>query len=185
MRIPRSNALKLPFLALVSVLLLSCGGAGLEIREERTIALYHGPEGERPVLVSVQGLEDHEDAYAEAATNDLTTGEQERALRSVLLGGRCHASGAVIPPLDLDRSQEIWKSLLVRTFQERMERPDPCLSFEAQLDQAVWDLATEHPVLAPFEDRAWIEMHKNREKLRQEAATKPPYDPGEAAINQQ
>lgn len=99
-------------LCLSLCLFIGCGGAFQDVRESREIAFFKADSGEKLVLVSTQGLLENKDKYREAEESDLSAAEMEKAERRFLLGGVCHASGAVIPPLKHGELARLWAGRL-------------------------------------------------------------------------
>lgn len=133
-------------LYLVLSLLVGCGGAFQEIREAREVAFFKADSGEKLVLVSTKGFQENPEKYREADESELTAAEMEKAERRFLLGGTCHASGAVIPPLKHGELARLWVGRL-EELAFRVAEASPELSPRDYVYQAEMLFPRRFPIL--------------------------------------
>ena len=92
---------------LLFIISFGCCGS-FNICEDRTVAFFHSKHGDYLVLVSNQAINDFPEQYREPSWDELSSTEHEQAIKMLLLGGRCHATGAVIPQATKEEARGIW-----------------------------------------------------------------------------
>lgn len=137
---------KISCLVIALYLFTGCGGAFPEVREAREMVFFKTESGEKLVLVSSKGFQENHGKYREPDESELTASELERAERRFLLGGTCHASGAVIPPLRQGEVARLWAGRL-EELAFRVAEISPELSPRDDVYQAEILLPGRFPIL--------------------------------------